>query len=171
MTIRPSRATIHEEPNSFHEVARPSRSRTVDLREFLRGTRYPILTEDDLERFGRKTLDRLTDQQITSFAEQLERFLTHDPHNYEFLAEGNALRRLMQYTRPRRLGAWLQLYVNPTIQFTFPKSQFWQKKYDENAHLCLPQPHQKPDISESIEQLTRILATRLEPQGTPNFRT
>ena len=170
MTIRPSRTTLHEEPNSFHDVTRPSKSRAVDLREFLRGTRYPILTEDDLERFGRKTLDRLTDQQITSFAEQLERFLTHDPHNYEFLAEGNALRKLMQYTRPRRLGAWLQLYVNPTIQFTFPKSQFWQKKYDENAHLCLPQPHQKPDISESIEQLTRVLATRLEPQGTPNFR-
>ena len=174
MTVRPSHTTIHppqnDEPTPFSELRRSSRPRTLDLDDFLSGTRRPTLTEEDMERFARKTLDKLTDQQITAFAEQLERYLMHDPNHHDFLAEGNALRKLMQYTKLRRLAAWLQLYANPEIQFSFPKKQFWRKKYDENAHFCVPQPHQKPDISECIEQLTRTLAVRLDSQPTPNFR-
>ena len=172
--FRPSNQIIQPPPyhnNPPHrDSTRSTADQPLDLREFLTGTRHPMLTAQDMERFARKAPDKLTDQQITAFAEQLEAYLTHDPNNREFLAEGNALRKLIQYTRPRRLGAWLQLYANPSIRFRFPKTEFWQRKYDDNAHLCMPQPNYKPDISECIEQLTRTLAIRLDTQPTPNFR-
>ena len=156
--FRPSTQIIqpsaYETNPSSRELGRPMRQQPIDLREFLTGTRHPMLTEEDMDRFARKSPDKLTDQQINAFAEQLESYLTHDPNNQEFLAEGNALRKLIQYTRPRRLGAWLQLYANPSIRFRFPKTEFWQRKYDENAHLCMPQPNYKPDVSECLEQLT-----------------
>ena len=160
----------YETNPSSRELTRSFRQQPIDLREFLTGTRHPMLTEEDIDRFARKSPDKLTDQQINAFAEQLEGYLTHDPNNQEFLAEGNALRKLIQYTRPRRLGAWLQLYANPSIRFRFPKTEFWQRKYDENAHLCMPQPNYKPDISECLEQLTRTLAIRLDATPTHNFR-
>ena len=168
--FRPSTQIIqppaYETNPSSRELGRPMRQQPIDLREFLTGTRHPMLTEEDMDRFARKSPDKLTDQQINAFAEQLEGYLTHDPNNQEFLAEGNALRKLIQYTRLRRLGAWLQLYANPSIRFRFPKTEFWQRKYDENAHLCMPQPNYKPGISECLEQLTRTLAIRLDAPPT-----
>ena len=67
---------------------------------------------------------KLTDYQIRAFAEQLERYLTSDPANHDFLAKGATLRKLMQHTKPGLLCAWLQLYANPTVQFSYPKTLF-----------------------------------------------
>ena len=147
---------------------------SVDLTAFLTGTRNPLLTEDDLEHFARKQPEKLTDFQIRAFAEQLERYLASDPTNHDFIAKGTTLRKLMQYTRPGLLGAWLQLYANPTVQFSYSKTLFWRHKYDENAHRCIPRPHHSPDIPECLERLTRTLEDHFQPpnrqQGNGNMQ-
>ena len=81
----------------------------------------------------------------------------HDRNNPDYIDEGNALRRLAQYIKWKTLASWLQLYANPTIRFRFSKREFWRRKYDEHAHFCMPQPHQTPDITESIDRLARNL--------------
>ena len=141
--------------------------RSVDLTAFLTGTRNPLLTEDDLERFARKQPEKLTDYQIRAFADQLERYLSSDPENHEFLAESAALRKLIQSTKPSLLGAWLQLYTNSTVQFSYCKTLFWRRKYDENAHRCIPRPHRGPDIPECLERLTRTIEDHFQPTNRP----
>ena len=130
------------------------------------------MTEDDLERFSRQQPEKLTDYQIRAFADQLERYLSADPDNHEFIAEGAALRKLIQSTKPSLLGAWLQLYTNSTIQFSYCKTLFWRRKYDENAHRCIPRPHRGPDIPECLERLTRTIEDHFQPtnrqQGNTN---
>ena len=137
--------------------------RSVDLTAFLTGTRNPLLTEDDLERFARKQPEKLTDYEIRAFADQLERYLSADPENHEFIAESAALRKLIQSTKPSLLGAWLQLYTNSTVQFSYCKTLFWRRKYDENAHRCIPRPHRGPDIPECLERLTRTIEDHFQP--------
>ena len=124
---------------------------------FFTGTRNPLFTEDDLERFARKQPEKLTDYEIRAFADQLERYLSADPENHEFIAESATLRKLIQCTKPSLLGAWLQLYTNTNVQFSYCKTLFWQRKYDENAHRCIPRPHRGPDIPECLERLTRTI--------------
>ena len=161
-------------PQILQTPSQQRNQRSVDLTAFLTGTCHPLLTEDDLERFTRKQPDKLTDYQIRAFAEQLERYLTSDPANHDFLAEGAALRKLMQHTKPGLLGAWLQLYANPTVQFSYSKTLFWRHKYDENAHRCIPRPHRGPDIPECLERLTRTLEDHFQPpnrqQGNGNIQ-
>ena len=137
--------------------------RSVDLTAFLTGTRNPLLTEDDLDRFARQQPEKLTDYQIRAFADQLERYLSSDPENHEFLAESAALRKLIQSTKPSLLGAWLQLYTNTNVQFSYCKTLFWRRKYDENAHRCIPRPHRGPDIPECLERLTRTIEDHFQP--------
>ena len=144
-------------PQTLQTSSRQRNQQSVNLTAFLIGTRNPLLTEDNLERFARKQPDKLTDYQIRAFAEQLERYLTSDPENHDFLAEGTALRKLIQHTKPGLLCAWLQLYANPTVQFSYSKTLFWRHKYDENAHRCVPRPHRAPDIPECLERLIRTL--------------
>ena len=62
----------------------------------------------------------------------------------------------------KTLAQWLQLYANPSYTFTFPKREFWRKKFDENAHRCLPQPRHVPDITDSLDRLAKGLEQRLE---------
>ena len=121
-----------------------------------------MMTEDDMHRFARKQPECLTEQQTRAFADQLEQYLTHDRDNPHYIDEGNALRRLAQYIKWRTLASWLQLYANLTIRFRFSKREFWRRKYDEHAHLCMPQPHQTPDITESIDRLAKNLEARLD---------
>ena len=45
---------------------------------------------------------------------------------------------------------------------SFLQTQFWHRKYDEHAHFCMPQLHQTPDITESIDRLARNLEARLD---------
>ena len=115
-----------------------------------------------MERFARKQPERLIEQQTRAFADQLEQYLMHDRDHPDYIDEGNVLRRLAQYIKWRTLALWLQLYANPTIRFRFSKREFWRRKYDEHAHFCMPQPHQTPDITESIDRLTRNLEARLD---------
>ena len=150
-------------------VTKRQKPKPLDLEEFLNDSRPTMLTEDDMERFARKQPERLTEQQTRAFADQLEQYLMHDRDNPDYIDEGNALRRLAQYIKWRTLASWLQLYANPTIRFRFSKREFWRRKYDEHAHFCMPQPHQTPDITESINRLARNLEARLDltmPQQT-----
>ena len=138
-------------------VTKRQKPKPLDLEEFLNDSRPPMLTEDDMERFARKQPERLTEQQTRAFADQLEQYLMHDRDNPDYIDEGNALRRLAQYIKWKILASWLQLYANPTIRFCFSKREFWHRKYDEHAHFCMPQPHQTPDITESIDRLANQL--------------
>ena len=70
---------------------------------------------------------------------------------------------LSRHTKPSLLCAWLQLYANPTVQFSYPKTLFWRHKYDENAHRCVPRPHRAPDIPECLERLTCTLEDHFQP--------
>ena len=144
--------------------------RGIDLDQFITGRDNPILTEDDMERFARKTLDELSDAQIRAFADQLEQYLTQNPNDTEHNAEGRALRKLTQHIQPRHLGSWLQLYINPGIQFTYPKTCFWRKKYEEHAHRCMPRQTKKPDMTDCFEKLTRIIEERLPQLDNNNPR-
>ena len=159
-------------PQTFNTSSRQRNHRSVDLLAFLKGTSNPLLTEDDLERFSRQQPEKLTDYQIRAFADQLERYLSADPDNHEFIAESAALRKLIQSTKPSLLGAWLQLYTNSTVQFSYCKTLFWRRKYDENAHRCIPRPHRGPDIPECLERLTRTIEDHFQPtnrqQGNGN---
>ena len=93
-------------PQTLQTSSRQRNQRSVDLTAFLTVNCNPLLTEDDLERFARKQPEKLTDYQIRAFAEQLERYLISDPANQEYLAEGTALRKLIQHTKPGLLCAW-----------------------------------------------------------------
>ena len=159
-------------PQTFYTSSRQRNHRSVDLLAFLKGTSNPLLTEDDLERFSRQQPEKLTDYQIRAFADQLERYLSADPANHEFIAESAALRKLIQCTKPSLLGAWLQLYTNTNIQFSYCKTLFWRRKYDENAHRCIPRPHRGPDMTECLERLTRTIEDHFPPtnrqQGNSN---
>ena len=150
-------------PQTSYTSSRQRTQRAVNLTAFFRGTRSLLLTEDDLERFSRKQPEKLTDYQIRAFAEQLEQYLSSDPENHEFLARGATLRKLIQHTKPPLLGAWLQLYANPTVQFSYCKTLFWRRKYDKNAQRCIPRPHHGPDIPECLERLTRTLEDHFQP--------
>ena len=157
-------------------MERRQKPKAIDLQQFLADSRPPMLTEDDMQRFARKSPERLTEQQTHAFADQLEQYLMHDRDNYDFIEEGHALRKLAQYMKWRTLASWLQLYANPTIRFRFSKREFWRRKYDEHAHHCMPQPHHTPDITESIDRLARGLEARLDlressqSRNNPNFR-
>ena len=154
-------------PQTSYTSSRQRNHRSVDLRAFLKGTNNPLLTEDDLERFSRQQPEKLTDYQIRAFADQLERYLSADPDNHEFIAESAALRKLIQSTKPSLLGAWLQLYTNSTIQFSYCKTLFWRRKYDENAHRCIPRPHRGPDMTECLERLTRTIEDHFPTYQSP----
>ena len=143
-------------------MERRQKPKALDLHQFLADSRPPMLTEDDMQRFARKSSERLTEQQTHAFADQLEQYLMHDRDNHEFIEEGHALRKLAQYMKWRTLASWLQLYANPTVRFRFSKCEFWRRKYDEHAHHCMPQPHHTPDITESIDRLARGLEARLD---------
>ena len=148
-------------------VAQKQKPKPIDLDAFLDNTQPPLLTENDMERFARKTTDRITEADTRFFADQLEQFLLHDQTNASRVEEGRALRKLAQYTHWKVLSQWLQLYANPTYTFTFPKREFWRKKYDENAHRCMPQPRHIPDINDSLDRLARSLEAKLiKPETT-----
>ena len=144
--------------------------RPVDIDKYITGMDNPILTEDDMERFSRKPLDHLTDAHVRAFAEQLEQHLTANPNDLEHNAEGTALRKLIHQTPIRFLGPWLQIYLNPGIQFTYPKTQYWRKKFEENIHYCMPKQAKKPEMTDCFEQLTRIIEERLPLPDNNNQR-
>ena len=82
-------------PQTSYTSSRQRPHRAVNLLAFLKGTRNPLLTEDDLERFSRQQPEKLTDYQIRAFADQLERYLSSDPDNHDFLAKSATLRKLI----------------------------------------------------------------------------
>ena len=150
-----SQPPLHWSDNIADAITRRQQPREIDLEHFLTARRRPMLTEQDMERFSRKPPEKLTESQIRGFAHQLERYLTHNRDNIEFVEEGDALRTVMQYINYKTLGMWLQMYANPDINFRYSKCEFWRRKRDENAQYCMPYPTQKIDIMESLDQIAR----------------
>ena len=149
-------------------VTQKHKPKPLNLEEFLDNVKPPMLTEADMERFARKPADRITEADTRAFADQLEQYLLHDQTNNNRVEEGRALRKLIQYMSWKTLAQWLQLYANPSYTFTFPKREFWRKKFDENAHRCLPQPRHVPDITDSLDRLAKGLEQRLEKTDASN---
>ena len=118
--------------------------RGINLDQFITGRDNPILTEDDMERFARKTIDELSDAQIRAFADQLERYLTQNPNDTEHNAEGNALRRLTQHI--------------PTTSFG-------------TMATTVHQPHYTIHLPENILLAQKIRRTRTQMHATPNKET
>jgi len=148
----------------------------LDIERFLNNPKPPMLTEQDMEQFARKTQERLTETEIRAFADQLEQYLTFDTTNTELMEEARALRKLAQYTPWRILGQWLQLYANPTTTFTYHKKTYWRKKYDDNAHRCIPQIPRKPELTDVLDRFAKCMETQTEQRdqfrsrNNTNFR-
>ena len=53
-------------------VAQKQKPKPIDLDAFLDNARPPLLTENNMERFARKTTDRITEADTRFFADQLE---------------------------------------------------------------------------------------------------
>ena len=53
-------------------VAQKQKPKPIDLDAFLDNARPLLLTENDIERFARKTTDRITEADTRFFADQLE---------------------------------------------------------------------------------------------------
>ena len=147
------------------DALRESREpRPLNLETFLNNPKPPKLTEDDMERFARKSMDDLTQAETYAFADQLEQYLTLDQTNPDLREEARALRSLTQYIRWTTLAKWLKLYANPSSQFQYSKTAFWRHKYDNFAHECVPRSHRPPDLTESINRLTQTFINHFNPQ-------
>ena len=148
----------------------------LDIERFLNNPKPPTLTEQDMEQFARKPQERLTETEVRAFADQLEQYLTFDTTNTELMEEARALRKLTQYTAWRVLGQWLQLYANPTTTFTYHKKTYWRKKYDDNAHRCMPQIPRKPELTDVLDRFAKCMETQTEQRdqfrsrNNSNFR-
>ena len=151
------------------DALRDSREpRPLNLESFLNNPKPPKLTEEDMERFARKSMDDLTQAETYAFADQLEQYLTLDQSNPDLRDEARALRSLTQYMRWPTLAKWLKLYANPSSQFQYSKTAFWRHKYDNFAHECVPRSHRPPDLTESINRLTQTVINHLNPQQQQN---
>ena len=151
------------------DALRESREpRPLNLETFLNNPKPPKLTEDDMERFARKSMDDLTQAETYAFADQLEQYLTLDQTNPDLRDEARALRSLTQYIRWTTLAKWLKLYANPSSQFQYSKTAFWRHKYDNFAHECVLRSHRPPDLTESINRLTQTFINHFNPQQQQN---
>ena len=144
---------------SYESILQPSHQ-PLNIRELFARTSHATLTQAEFESFARLPQDRLTETDTRIFLNRLENYLTQDKTDDELNAEARALRTLSQHIQWRTLAQWLQLYANVEVPFSYPREQFWRKKFDDNATRCYYQPPEKLDLATAIQRLVDTQANR-----------
>ena len=152
-----------------HDCLLQPSNQPLNIRELFARTSHATLTQSEFEAFARIPQERLTETDTRIFLNRLENYLTQDKTDDEFNAEARALRTLSQHIQWRTLAQWLQLYANIEVPFSYPREQFWRKKFDDNATRCYYQPPEKIDLATALQRLVDSQEARRNPPSTEHL--
>ena len=130
--------------------------------------RNVLLTQEDVAAFGSVNSNNITEAETRCFLSRLERHLSNDPHDTEFLREAHALRQLSMYMPWQRLAKWLQIYARPDEDLLYPRIQYWRKKYEDHQERCFMPPREQPSLATSLQRLVELMATRQQSGNQRN---
>ena len=152
-SLHSQQPVIHQSTSTLPEVLIQPTTQPLNLRQLFSKTTHATLTLNEFESFTRIPQDRLTETDTRIFLNRLENYLTQDKNDDELNNEARALRTLSQHISWRTLAQWLQLYANTEVPFSYPREQFWRKKFDDNATRCYYQPPERVDLATVLQRL------------------